>query len=62
MLCSLPASPPLRLKEILAEALAGSDSTSGRPALSTDSPADMAIKLMDCLIMGEEVGQDAPMQ
>ena len=52
--CSLSS-----LKEILSEALAGSDSTSGRPPLSTDSPADMAIKLMDCLIMGEKVGRSA---
>ena len=27
----------------------------GRPGLGADSPANMAIKLMDCLIMGEEV-------
>ena len=45
-----------RLNEILAGVLAGSDSAGGRAALSsTDSPADMAIKLMDRLIVGEEV-------
>ena len=52
----LPLLLYLRLKEILAEALAaGSDGTMGRPGLGSDSPANMAIKLMDCLIMGEEV-------
>ena len=51
----LPA-PPLRLKEILAEALAaGSDNAASRPGLGADSPANMAIKLMDCLILGEGV-------
>ena len=44
-----------RLKETLAKALASSDNTAGRPALNTDSPADMAIRLMDSLILEDEV-------
>ena len=45
-----------RLKVILSEALVSRDSLSGRPALSADSPADLSIKLLNSLLMGDEVG------
>ena len=44
-----------RLKATLSEALAAQDKTSQRPSLHTESPADMAIRLLDNLITGDEV-------
>ena len=41
---------------MLAEALVSRDSLSGRPALSADSPADLSIKLLNSLLLGDEVG------
>ncbi len=48
---------PIRLKNSLAKALTHKDADVGRVALSSCTPADMAIRLLDSLIMGEQVRQ-----
>ena len=42
-----------KLKHSLAEAL--SFNAEGRPRVNTDSPADLAIRLMEAILSGEEV-------
>ena len=46
----------LRLKEALTEALKAGRSGSSKAALGSESPANMAIRLLDSLIVGDEVG------
>ncbi len=46
---------PSRLRDSLAEALLERDREAGRHVLKTESPANMAIELLDRLVIGEEV-------
>ena len=53
---AVPAAAINALKDAVTEALAAHDTHSRRPMLNTESPADMAMRLLDDLITGEEAG------
>ena len=53
MQCRVLAIHYCRLKELLAEALLVRDG--GKQRILTDSPADLALRLMETILHGEEV-------